>query len=145
MTYLSKNNFQKLAQHFKACSDFKKELNECNSTTDLVNLIESLDGDICTKLEIYEEDELDIDRVTEWLQGKFLNKREKESVLSAIDMEHLLEESTLDEYVGNSLINEMKLELLLDMIDDVTLAEMEVLHAKYKGGIAPVNQLKLVV
>lgn len=120
MTELRLNNFRKLAEFFEDCGAFRKELRLCKTTKDLVNLIEMWDDDIMEQLH---------------------NKGRR---MYEIDVQDL-EEHDYRPLINHSVINEMKMRLFFEMIDDITLTEMEALFNQYRPGKAAVNQLSIAI
>ena len=156
MTQLSKNNFEILANHFQACKDFKYDILKCESTSDLVKLIEAYDDAIYWQLtkpvqvEVEVEVEVEVhvnpylDDVVAYLKNNYLNKREKQYVMEALGADEYIKHDYRP-HIGNSVINEMKLRLFFEMIDDISITEMEELYNKIRPGKVAVNQLSIAL
>lgn len=150
MSELNHNNFEILAQHFNSCGRFRERLKNCVSINDLVQLINGWEESIADHLKdpaevvVEVEAELDVEKVASWLASNRIYPYDQEAICTAIGLDGIMDRDVYA-LAKNSMINTMKIDLLMDMIHDVSLADLEALHAKYRSGSVAVNQLSLAV
>lgn len=150
MSELNHKNFEILAQHFKACGSFRKGLKNCVSINDLVQLINGWEESIADHLKdpaevvVEVEAELELEKIVSWLASNRIYPWEQEEICTAIGLDGIMDRDVYA-LTKNSMINTMKIDLLMDMINDVSLADLEALHAKYRPGAVVVNQLSIAV
>lgn len=148
MSRLDTNNFEILAKHFNDCGSFQRRLKNCISITDVAVLIHDYEESIVSQLKEpvreYVKKDIDMDAVVEYLEDHHITESDRKLVMNSIYTDDFFE-CDYRQFTKNSMINEMKAELFFEMIDDVSLGDLEALFNNVRPGKVPVNQLSIAV
>lgn len=111
-------------------------------TIDVYRLIE-LHNDAITK---HFEKKMDIDNILDWLDDNRIDDFDTEAILDRMDPHERDLDDFFKKHKFKSLINSMKFDRYMEIIDDVQLSDLDELTAKYKpNSLEAKNQMRMVV
>lgn len=137
---------QHVAQKAGACDPFLWNLDNCRTPEQMAGFLKNHADQIAEKLGAWNESKLDLQKVKEWLENEPLTTDE---LLDIVEGEYSKSEgmTMMMKLCGaNTMINEMKLELFMQIINDVSLAEVEQLYMAHNPNSYEASiQMKLAV
>lgn len=131
-----------LAERFGACKGIFKAIDQATKEDDIYEIFRKHH----VELSEHFGDRVTWDDVMEWIEKHDLSYTRSEWIFPHlnIDLDAFMDENYNP--FRDSLLNTMKFELFMELVDDLQLADLEALHAKYRpNSIEAVNQMRMVV
>lgn len=140
ITTENKEFFKKLLTKLDACPGFKKNISELNTVSDIAAYIKANKNSIATALKCTPNP--DIYDVMDYLTHHSVSTTNTYRIAELLGIEIKEDEPE----VKISLLDSMKLELLNEILSDMTLAEVEEIYYRHKPGmrIIPIPAKKAV-
>ena len=136
-----------MLEEYNACDVILEELEDCRKPVHVKRMIESFNEAIAGKIGVLVATKTSMEDVMEYIESHDLSYSQSEEIWPHLNID-------LDDIIGDnyyelfpsSLVNTMKLERFMAIIDDVTLDDLDALTAKYRpNSLEALNQMRMVV
>ena len=135
-----------IAKSLSSCGLLLDQIQDCRTPMDLLDLLVRERTEIQNKIEneIDYSKQYNMVRIIDWLATLVIDEDDKETIFDLLKYMPPTDQ-LVNALTGNNLLNSMKIELLIDMIDQLPLAEMEALHNRYRWNNASASQMQIAV
>lgn len=116
------------------------DMDDISNVADLARRIRDNKYDISATLGVTPARPLTVAQIMEWLEDNYVTDNQAKEIMEVTGYGH----PAINTLTNGSLINEMKLTFFLEMINDISLGDLEALFQKARPGKVPVGQLSLV-